>query len=102
MSGYELQEMKKHEGIIDGTVHDASRNFAYSLNEKYKNLLPRGSNKVILTEADFNVKNREDIEQRYFLTAASNTDEAKIHNIISNSPLFLSARFSPPINLSKS
>ncbi len=94
---YTLQPMKIHDEKIDGTVHDAARNFAFSLNEKYKSQLPKGSKKVILTEAEF-YKNPRETEKKYFLTAATNYDEGTIHNAISNGSLFLSVRFSRPLH----
>ncbi|MCD7739794.1 MAG: hypothetical protein LUH11_00390 [Candidatus Gastranaerophilales bacterium] len=77
---------------IDGTVHNAAKNFAEKLDVLYKDKLQKGSQKVILTEADFYVSPRE-TQKRYFLTAATDADEKKIHNILSKSSMFYTAKF---------
>ena len=40
-------------------------------------MLPKGSNKVVITQADFYV-NPRDTEKRYFITAPTADDENKI------------------------
>ena len=77
---------------IDGTVHNASRNFAENLDKLYKDELPKGSKNVKLTEVDFYV-NPRDTQKRYFLTAATDDDETKIHDILSKSSIFYTAKF---------
>ena len=79
---------------IDGTVYNANSDFCQRLDEKYKNMLPKGSKKVIITEADFYI-NPKDTEKRYFLTAATNEDENKIHSKLGKSNLFYAAKFKP-------
>ena len=64
-----------------------------SLDKKYANLLPKGSNKVILTEVDVYV-NPRDVEKRYYLTAATAEDERKIlYSSFAESKDFLVAKF---------
>ena len=77
---------------IDGTVHNASADFAERLDEEYKNQLPKGSKKVIFTEADFYVNPRE-TQKRYFLTAATNEDEDRLHRILSKSSAFYTVKY---------
>ncbi len=77
---------------IDGTVHNAAQNFAERLDKEYKNKLPKGSRRVILTEADFYV-NPRDTQKKYFLTAATNDDEKKIHKALNKSSIFYVAKF---------
>ena len=73
---------------IDGTVHNAAQNFAERLDKEYKNKLPKGSRRVILTEADFYV-NPRDTQKKYFLTAATNDDEKKIHKALNKVLFFM-------------
>ncbi len=90
---YNLKDMVEFtEEKIDGTVHNAAQNFAERLDAKYKSQLPKGSKNVILTEADFYVNPRE-TQKRYFLTAATNDDERKIHNALNKSLNFFVAKF---------
>lgn len=79
---------------IDGTVHNAAADFATLLDKEYKKELPKGSKKVILTSADFYVNPRQ-TQKRYFLTAATNEDEEKIHKILSKSMAFFTVKFRP-------
>lgn len=79
---------------IDGTVYNANSDFCQLLDNKYKLNLPKGSKRVIITEADFYI-NPKDTEKRYFLTAATNEDENKIHNKLGKSNLFYAAKFKP-------
>ena len=92
LTKYNLQDTFHHSEKIDGTVHNAAKKFAAQLDVQYKNRLPKGSSKVILTEADFYV-NPHKTEKRYFITAATNDDEEKIHEELSSSSFFYSARF---------
>ncbi|MCD7779187.1 MAG: hypothetical protein LUH05_00755 [Candidatus Gastranaerophilales bacterium] len=89
---YNLTDMRKYDEKIDGTVHNAAKNFAEKLDKEYLNELPKGSRKVILTEADFYVNPRE-TQKRYFLTAATDADEERIHKILSKSSIFYAARY---------
>ncbi|MBQ9246122.1 hypothetical protein IJ182_07645 [bacterium] len=93
LSRYNLMsDIIHHEEKIDGTVHNANLDFAKELNTKYKSKLPKGSNKVIMTEADFYINPRE-TEKRYFLTAASQRDEKEIHKVLSKSKEFYTVRY---------
>lgn len=92
LKDYNLTDTVSFSEKIDGTVHNASSDFAKNLDKLYKSELPKGSKNVILTEVDFYVNPRE-TEKRYFLTAATDDDESKIHNILSKSNVFYSAKF---------
>lgn len=89
---YKLAEMEVYDEKIDGTVHNAARNFAEKLDKLYERDLPKGSKKVRFTEVEFYV-NPRDTQKRYFLTAATNDDEKKLHEILSQSSVFYTARF---------
>ncbi len=94
LSNYSLQKDVFHfnDAKIDGTVNNAAKNFARRLDLKYKHLLPKGSKKVILTEADFYVSSKE-TKKRYFLTASTDNEEENIHNILSKSSDYYVAKF---------
>lgn len=92
LKGYNLTDTVSFSEKIDGTVHNAAMDFAQNLDRLYKKDLPKGSKDVILTEADFYVNPRE-TQKRYFLTAATAKEEAKIHQILSNSTLFYVQKF---------
>ncbi len=89
---YNLTDTVSFSEDIDGTVHNAAMNFAERLDKLYKNELPKGSKKVKLTKVNFFVNPRE-TQERFFLTAATDEDEKKIHNILSKSDMFYSAKF---------
>ncbi len=93
---YELQDLRTYSKKLDGTVYNAASNLATELDLKYQKQLPRGSNKVILTAADFyiNPHNPElGTEKKYFLTAATTRDEKKIHKALSKSTVFYVERY---------
>ena len=90
---YTLTDTVSFSEKIDGTVHNAAKNFAEDLDRLYKKELPKGSKRVKLTEVDFYVNPRE-TQKRYFLTAATNDDENKIHERLSQSSVFYTAKFS--------
>ena len=93
LEDYILSDTFKYtEEKIDGTVHNAAPNFAEFLDKKYKELLPKGSNKVILTEAEFYV-NPKETQKRYFITASNNEQESQIHKILSQGITLFSAKF---------
>ena len=93
LKNYHLVDtFQKHDEIINGTVHNAAQNFAEDLDRKYKSRLPKGSKEVILTQVEFTINPRE-TQTRYFLTAATNDDEVKLHNILSKSSVFYTAKF---------
>ena len=90
---YELtQPMKQYKEKIDGTVHNANLSFAQQLNNEYRPNMPKGSNKIILTEANFYI-NPRDTEKRYFITAATDRDEKELHKILSRSKAFYTVRY---------
>lgn len=92
LAKYKLQDTFHHSTKVDGTVHNAAKKFAEELDKKYKDKLQKGSSRVILTEADFFV-NPHKTEKRYFITAATNDDEEKIHDELSSSYFFYCAKF---------
>ena len=93
LKNYRLQDIQKYSEKIDGTVHNAAKNLAEDLDHKYKHHLPKGSNKVILTEADFYINPQLDTVKKYFLTAATNKDEERIHKALCKSSVFYVAKF---------
>lgn len=93
LSSYLLTDVVEfNDDKIDGTVHNASKNFAKRLDVKYKKQLPKDSKKVILTEANFHV-NAHETKKRYFLTASTNDKEEELHNILSKSAEYYVAKF---------
>ena len=94
LSGYQLEKDVVQFGgdAVDGTVHNAAADFCEKLDNLYKGMLPKGSNKVIITEADFYVNPRT-TEKRYFLTAPSGDDENKILKALGVSNNFYTAKF---------
>ena len=92
--GYQLAPLVHYnKEKIDGTVHNAYADFAEKLDDEYEKQLPRGSKKVMFTEADFYVKNPRETEKRYFLTAATKEDEDKIHKILSKSAAYYTVKY---------
>ncbi len=92
LKAYKLTDTATFNEDIDGTVHNAAMNFAKRLDELYRNILTKGSKKVKLTKVNFYVNPRE-TEERYFLTAATEEDEKRIHKLISRTDKFYSAKF---------
>lgn len=75
----------------DGTVYNAFGDFGKKLDLLYKKVLPKGSNKVILTEAEFFVNPRE-TEKRYYITAATAEDENRILKTLSSNDSFYTVK----------
>ena len=94
LSGYDLQtDVIDFKGEpVDGTVHNAAADFCEKLDKLYKQMLPKGSNKVLITQANFYV-NPRDIEKRYFITAPTADDENKILRALGSSNNFYTAKF---------
>ena len=94
LSGYNLDKdvIEFKTEIIDGTVHNAAADFCEKLDKLYKKMLPKGSNRVVLTEAEFYVNPRE-TQKRYFLTAPTAEDETKILRTLGVSNDFYTAKF---------
>lgn len=80
-----------HKEKVDGIDHNAAADFCKLLDMKYRQLLPKGSNRVILTEADFYV-NSKDTEKRYFITAPTAKDEKFILRTLTVSNDFYTVR----------
>ena len=79
----------------DGTVFNAFKNYALKLDDLYRKKLDAFKNnpqKVIFTEVDFYISPRK-TEKRYFLTAATEEDEIKIHKVISESRDYLTLKW---------
>lgn len=79
----------------DGTVYNAFKNYALKLDDEYRknlDLFRDNPQKVIFTEVDFYVSPRQ-TEKRYFLTAATADDEAKIHSVLSQGSRYLVGRW---------
>ena len=92
LQNYYLTDLVHYNEKIDGTVHNAAADFAEKLDEQYKEKLPKGSKKVMFTEADFYVNPRE-TQKIYFLTAATNEDEEKLHRVLSKSSAYYTVKF---------
>lgn len=94
LKGYSLGSLVHYDKEkVDGTVHNAYADFAEKLDNEYESQLPRGSKKVMFTEADFYVKNPRETEKRYFLTAATKEDEDKLHKILSKSSAYYTVKY---------
>ena len=94
LKGYALSDLVHYDKEkIDGTVHNAYADFAERLDNEYEGQLPKGSKKVIFTEADFYVKNPRETEKRYFLTAATKEDEDRLHKILSKSAAYYTVKY---------
>lgn len=95
---YDLAEFKLLDTIqytgeeIDGSVYNAAPSFAQLLDKKYRDLVPKGSNKVVLTEADFYVNPREK-QKRYFITANSDREESRLQRILGQGMFLFAAKF---------
>lgn len=92
LSEYHLKDGFKYEEKIDGTIHNASKNFAHTLDKRYQKHLPKGGKQVNLTEADFSVTPRE-TQKRYFLTASTREEETALLKILSQGSTLYVAQF---------
>ena len=81
LKGYNLKDTVYCDKPQDLTVHNGARNFALSLDQKYKDKLHFHNKDVYLTEADFFI-DPNNTKKRYFLTAASSSDENKIYQVL--------------------
>lgn len=93
LANYDINEdVLVHDEKVKGYVHNAAADFCDVLDLKYRSqLLPKGSNKVVLTEADFYV-NSKDTEKKYFITAPTPKDEDIILRALSVSNDFYTVR----------
>ena len=89
---YWLSSAPKYKEKIDGTVWNATKNFARKLDKEYKDEFRSNPKKVIFTTADFYV-NPKDTVEKHFITAATEDDEKKIHKILSESSRYYVAKF---------
>ncbi len=95
LSNYKLQSKNIYRKKFDGTIHNANSIVADKLDNEYRgSVIPKDSNKVMLSEVIFYV-NPQDTEKRYFITAASRKDENRIHEILNNGGYLYSVRYSP-------
>ena len=79
----------------DGTVYNAFKNYALKLDNEYRkklDLFRDNPHKVIFSEVDFWTDHSQ-TEKRYFLTAATEDDEKRIHNILSQSERYIIGRW---------
>ena len=79
----------------DATVYNAFKNYTFKLDEEYRKnlgLFKNNPQKVIFSEVDFWVSPHK-TEKRYFLTAATEEDEIRIHNILSQSKRYRIGRW---------
>ena len=89
---YNLQDTFEHEEKLDGTVHNATKNFAIELDKKHRPAMLRADKRVFMTAADFYVNPRE-TEKRYFLTAATNEQEREILNVLNKGAVLYAVMF---------
>ena len=89
---YNLQVDEYKGEPIDGTVYNAASDFCFKLDDMYKGRLPKGCKNVILTQADFYVAPNK-TEKRFFLTAATYTDEDKIQKVLSKGNTLYVSKF---------
>lgn len=92
LKDYKLQDTFEHNEKIDGTVYNASKNFAIELDKKNRPLMLKGDKKVFLTATDFYVNPRE-TEKRYFLTASTNEEEREILNVLNKGAVLYAVKF---------
>ncbi len=92
LNRYTLNPTKEYPEEIDGTIHNANKIFAKKLDEEYSKYLPKGSKNVYITEVKASINPRES-ETRYFITAATNKDEKRIHEVLSKSNQFIVGKF---------
>lgn len=84
--------VRTHDEEIDGTVYNANSDFCQLLDARYRNVLTKGSKRIIMTTADFLI-NPTDTQKRHFITAATADDEEKILKELGKSNHFYTARF---------
>lgn len=92
LKGYQLKDGFRHYGEVDGTIHNAAKNCASDLDQRYQYSFSKGSKQVNLTEADFSVSPTK-TEKRYFLTAATKEEENALLKILSQSSTLYVAKF---------
>jgi hypothetical protein len=98
LSNYELTDTFEYtkkgdeDTVLDGTIWNSRKNFADELDLLHQNTLDKKPQKVILTSAEF-TKNPRETRTLYFLTAATDKDEKKIHETLSKSSSYLINRF---------
>ena len=89
LKGYSLSDTFYHSETIDGTVYNAAKNFGRTLDDLYrKKEFKNDPKRVIFTEANF-YKNPTETEKKFYLTAATDSEEDKIHRILSESARYL-------------
>lgn len=84
-----------YEEKYDGTVWNANKKFARQLDKYYRNRLnifKSNPKKVVFTEVDSYV-NPFKTKKKYFLTASSDFEEAKLHKILCESKRYYVARW---------
>jgi len=86
------KDIFQHDEEMDGTIHNATKDFALFLDKKFKKDLPDGSKKVILSEGTFTINPRE-TEKRYFLTTSGWKEEKKLLNILNKGGVLIAVAF---------
>lgn len=92
LKDYTIRDGFVHPEKIDGTVHNAAKDFALQLDRKYKKDMKKGLKEVRMTEADFYINSRE-TQKKYFLTASTKEEEAALLNILGKGSTLYVARF---------
>lgn len=94
LQGYEFKPYL-YKNTYDSTQWNANKKFAKTLNNLYRKQLKsfkENPKRVIFTEVDAYV-NPVKTEKKYFLTAASDSEEAKLHKILCESKRYYVARW---------
>ena len=89
---YNLQDTFVHKDKPDGTIFNATKNFAIDLDKMYRPAMIKADKKVFLTETDFFVSPRK-TEKRYFLTAPTNEEELEILNVLNKGAVLYAVKF---------
>jgi hypothetical protein len=100
LSGYDLQDdvfeyRTPNNEPIDGSVQNALGDFSDKLDSIHKDKLIPGSNKVIISRANFtDMNDKRMVRENYFITAPTSKDEDKILQALQDTNLFLTVRVS--------
>ena len=93
LAGYTLSDLFTYQGEeMDGTIHNATKDFASSLDKKFKDDVMKNPKRVMLSEGVFTINPRE-TEKRYFLTTSSWKEEKKLLNILNKGGVLIAVAF---------
>lgn len=93
LKDYELSDLFEYQGEeMDGTIHNATKDFAAYLDKKFQNVIPQNSKQVKFSEGVFTI-NPRDTEKRYFLTTSGWKEEKKLLNILNKGGILIAVAF---------